>query len=44
VNELKKVNRMTKPLFTAVLLGRGVAVGMAASLRRVFRVIWRCVV
>jgi hypothetical protein len=40
----QKVHRMTKPLLTAVLLGRGLALGMAASLRRVFRVIWRCVV
>jgi hypothetical protein len=43
-NVLKKVNTMTKPLFTAVVLGRGVAVGMAAALRHVFRVIWCCVV
>jgi hypothetical protein len=44
VNELKNVNRMIKPLFTAALLGCGVAVGMDASLRRVFHVIWRCIV
>ena len=35
---------MTKPLFTAVWLGRGVAVGMAASLRRAFHVIRHSVV